>query len=88
MEALVVIVIVAAATLYAAWSLSPGTIRARGSAAVLRLLESSSIPLPSALRAWLFRVLTAQVTRASGCGHCAPGKRPRAAVGGETRRAR
>ena len=89
MEALVVIVIVAAASFYAAWSLSPATLRTRGCAALLRTLETSGIPLPSALRTWLVRVLTAQLARTSGCGHCAHGKPPpRATVGSGTRRAR
>jgi type II secretory pathway pseudopilin PulG len=70
METLVVVLIVASAAVYAAWSLSPSTTRMRSASALLRALERSRLPLPSAIRAWLQRVLTAQLTRSSGCGKC------------------
>jgi len=84
METLVVVLIVASAGLYAAWSLSPSATRVRGLSALLRALESSRLPLPSAIRAWLQRVLTAQLTRAPGCGKCSQsGRSPRGPVSGD-----
>jgi hypothetical protein len=88
METVVVIVIVLAATLYAAWFLAPSWIRMRVAAALLRLLDRPDVPLPTGLRSRLRAALTARLTRASGCGACAQGKRPPAAARGATRRPR
>jgi hypothetical protein len=74
MQTLVVILIVIAAALYAAWTLSPSGVRIRVASALLRAVES--VPLPATVRAWLRRVLTAQLTRASGCGQCPQARRP------------
>jgi alkylhydroperoxidase family enzyme len=68
-EIVLVTLIVAGAACYAAWSLLPGSVRARGLTAFVRLLDSGT-PLPAALRARLRHAAVTRASRASGCGHC------------------
>jgi hypothetical protein len=70
LETVLVIAIVAAAALYAAGSLLPASLRLRGLAALLRVLDSG-LPLPAALRERLRRAAVTRAARvAPGCGQC------------------
>jgi len=69
-ETVLVTVLVAGAAIYATWSLLPVSVRLRGLAAFVRLLDSG-VPLPRAVRERLRHAAVTRASRVSGCGQCA-----------------
>jgi alkylhydroperoxidase family enzyme len=73
-ETVLVTMIVAGAAVYAAWSLLPASVRLRGLAAFVKLLDSG-VPLPRTMRERLRHAAVTRASRTSGCGQC--GGQPR-----------
>jgi len=68
-EGIVVALIVAGAGAYAAWTLSPQSVRARAGATAGRWAAAEG-PMPRAVRGVLQRFAARQARRAPGCGAC------------------
>jgi type II secretory pathway pseudopilin PulG len=68
-ESIVVVLIVAGACAYAAWTLSPQSLRVRAGATAARWAAAERA-MPRAVRGVLQRFAARQARRAPGCGGC------------------